>query len=221
MARTRRKAYTPLHSKPFVWIDTETTGLDDQNNDVIEFAAIRLNRDGTEDEVLHVYINMERPENAHPKALEVNGYTPEMWKEKGALDPADAWQKIADSGILEEAIIAGQNVRFDAGFLNASFKRHGIDVRMDYHLYDTCTLALEHIRPWMTSISLVPCCIAMGVPMANAHTAIADARMAMELDKAFKREALTPSKTMGALIRQRLDAWADAGKPKVWPPTDS
>jgi len=214
---SRRLAYTPLHDKPFVWLDTETTGLNPNLNDIIEIAIIRVENDGSE-KVMHLFINVERPDNARPRALEINGYTPEKWAERGALDGAEAWRQIAESGILEEAIIAGQNVRFDAAFINASFERHGIESRMDYHLYDTCTLALEHLRPWVTSISLVPLCVALGVPVVDAHTALADTRMTMAVGEKLARANDNDREDWGLVVPVRLAAWKKAGKPNVWPP---
>jgi DNA polymerase III epsilon subunit-like protein len=211
-----RRRFVPLFEKPLTWVDTETTGLDHLENDIIEIAIIRVENDGTE-KVLHLYIDMERPENAHPRALEVNGYTPEAWAANGALKPAEAWKQVAESGLLNEAIIAGQNVRFDAGFINASFKRHGIETRMDYHLYDTCSLALEHLRPWMDSISLVPLCVALAIPVNNAHTALADVRMAMEVEMILARAMDADREQWSRSIPRRLAAWKAAGRPNTWP----
>jgi len=211
------RKFVPLNRKPITWVDCETTGLDADHNDIIEIAIIRLRADGTEG-VLHLFIYPERPENAHPKALEVNGYTREKWKANGAVEAAEAWRTVANSGLLDEAIIAGQNVRFDAGFINASFRRHGIKVRMDYHLYDTCSLSLEHLRPWMESISLVPTCVALGIPVTNAHTALADTRMAMAVEKKLARCNDDDRQHWGEVIPGRLAKWKAAGKPNVWPP---
>lgn len=202
--------------RPFTWIDTETTGLDPVENDIIEFAAIRVGADGTEEKVLYAKVHMERPDNAHPKALEVNGYTEESWAE--ARDPKEFWQEVADSGILADTIVAGQNVRFDAAFLNETFKRHGIKVRMDYHLYDTCTLALEHLQPFMdNSISLVPVCVALGIPVKDAHTALADARLAMEVGRVLKQANDDDRLYWSQVVPGRLKAWKEAGKPNEWP----
>jgi len=163
---------------------------------------------------------MERPDNAHPKALAVNGYSEEKWKAKGAVSPAEAWRTVANSGLLDEAIIAGQNVRFDAKFINASFKRHGIKTRMDYHLYDTCSLSLEHLRPWMESISLVPTCVALDIPVTDAHTALADTRMAMAVEAKLARASDADREEWGRVIPGRLAKWKAAGRPNVWPPLD-
>jgi len=213
------RRFVPLNRKPLVWVDTETTGLDDNFADIIEIAIIRVELDGTE-EVLHLFIKMERPENAHPRALEVNGYTDEKWAANGALEPAEAWQMIHESGLFNEAIVAGQNVKFDVGFINASFKRHGIKTRVDYHIYDTCSLSLEHLRPWMESISLVPTCVALGIPVTDAHTALADTRMAMAVEKKLARATAEDRKEWSEVIPGRLAAWKAAGRPNVWPPLD-
>lgn len=177
---TRQKK-TPICNKPFAWVDVETTGLDPDANDIIEIAIVRVDPDG--EKVFHEKIAMERPENAHPKALEVNGYTPEKWKD--AKPAVLIFPQVAD--LLTDCILAGQNTRFDAGFLNATFKRLGLDVRADYHLYDTSTLAMEHLKPWLESVSLVPVCKALGIPTNGAHTAMADVRMAMAVDQKLRR----------------------------------
>lgn len=171
----------PVSVKPFAWVDVETSGLDPDHNDILEIAIVRLDPDG--EKVLHEKVVMERPENAHPKALEVNGYTPEKWAD--AKPAVEVFPRVAE--LLTDCIIAGQNVRFDVGFINATCKRLGIDARVDYHLYDTCTLALEHLKPWLESISLVPVCKALGIPTDQAHSAMGDVRMSIEVDRQLRR----------------------------------
>lgn len=214
-----RRKFVPLFVKPFTWLDTETSGLDEDENEVIEIAIIRVENDGTE-KTLHLYIHMDRPENAHPRALDVNGYSLEKWTERGALTQAEAWKQIYESGLMDEAIVAGQNVRFDAGFINASYKRHSIKSRMDYHLYDTCVLALEHLRPWMSSISLVPICVALSIPVRGAHTALVDVRLAMDVAEKLARATDEDRQGWEIFVPVRLSDWNRAGRPDVWPPMD-
>lgn len=171
----------PVSMKPFAWVDVETTGLDPDHNDILEIAIVRLDPDG--EKILHEKLVMERPENAHPKALEVNGYTAEKWVD--AKPAVEVFPRVIE--LLSDCIIAGQNTRFDVGFINATCKRLGFDARVDYHLYDTCTLALEHLKPWMESISLVPVCKALGIPTDDAHSAMGDVRMAMAVDRKLRR----------------------------------
>jgi len=162
-----------LSERSLVWIDTETTGLSPMKNDVIEFAALR---DDTE-ETLVLKINPDRPENAHPKALAVNGYTPEKWAEAGAIPMAEALPKIV--AFLGDGILAGQNVMFDVTFLKVTCERYNQEARFGYHLLDTVTLALTHLRPLgIKSVSLGVVCEVLGVTNENAHTALADVQRA-------------------------------------------
>lgn len=167
----------PLRQRPFAWCDTETTGLDPDLNEILDIAIVRVHPNGTE-EVFEAKVKMEHPESAHPKALEVNGYTEEKWA--GARTAAEVFGEIHNRGLLRDCILAGQNVGFDAAFINTTFKRLGIKTRVDYHLFDTVTLALEHLLPYLdASVSLVPVCVALGIPTEGAHGAMADCRMAM------------------------------------------
>lgn len=171
-------ALSPVCDKPFAWCDTETTGLDEFDNDIIDIAIIRVGADGAE-QVFESKVQIARPENAHARALEVNGYTPEKWASAATIQ--EVFAEIHGRRLLEDCILAGQNIGFDARFINATFKRLGYRTRVDYHLYDTVTLALEHLKPWLTSVSLVPVCTALGIPTAGAHGALADCRMAMKV----------------------------------------
>ena len=197
-------SFIPVSQKPMTWVDCETTGLDEHLNDIIDIAIIRVERDGTE-KVINAKIAMERPENAHPKALEVNGYTPEAWA--GAPSVREVFEFIHREKILQDCILAGQNVQSDARFVNATFKRLGIDARVDYHLYDTVTLALEHLKPYLKSVSLVPVCVALGISIDNAHTAMADCRMAMAVHRVLTTATPEERAEWPSLIPGRLAAW--------------
>lgn len=158
-----------LRDKALVFLDTETTGLDPIENDIIEFAAIRIS--GTTEYRYQVKIKMERPENAHPKALEVNGYTEEAWVAARTLP--EVLPEIVD--LLKDAIVIGHNPDFDMNFIKAACKRHGIDARLPYQLIDTTTLAFEHLGPaGLTSLSLVNVCKFLGISTDGAHTAMHD-----------------------------------------------
>ena len=197
-------AFIPVSDKPFAWLDTETTGLDEHHNDVLDIAIIRVELDGTET-VFTSKVKMERPENASPKALEVNGYTPEAWA--NARSVREVFQEIHDLKLLQDCILAGQNVQFDARFVNATFKRLGIDARVDYHLYDTVTVALMFLQPYLKSVSLVPVCVALGIPIDNAHTALADCRMAMEVNRVLTTASPEERAKWPSVVPARLAAW--------------
>ena len=199
----------PLNEKSFAWFDTETTGLDPVLNDIIEIAIVRVTPNGYED-IFHHKVRMERPENAHPRALEVNGYSEEAWAD--AREPADVWRELVQSGLLNHCIMAGHNCRFDVAFLIETFKRHGLECRFDYHIYDTVTLALEHLRPWVSSVSLTNLAAALDIPIVGAHTALGDVRMTMELARTLARASDADREEWAKVIPARLAAWRSLGK---------
>ena len=76
---------------PLIFVDTETTDLDPDTSAVIEVAMVRRDADGTETR-FHTLIKPTEQElaDAHPKALEVNGYAadPSRWDDAPAMSEA-------------------------------------------------------------------------------------------------------------------------------------
>jgi len=185
----------PVCDRPICWIDVETTGLDPQDHDIIEFAGIREDTGRT----LHMKIWPERPENAHPQALEVTGYSIDAWEEAGAVSMADAIPQIAT--FLHDTILGGQNVSFDENFIKAAIKTYEVETRIGYHKLDTVTLALVHLRPLgIRSVSLHTVCQVLGISNRGEHTAMADVRRA----RAVYRSLLDPSPPMLEFWRRRI-----------------
>jgi len=168
-----------LKDRPLVFIDTETTGLDENKHEILEIAIIG---EGGET-LLHTNVKPEHIETASEKALEINGYNPGEW------EPSPLFGEIADKvhELLSGPIIAGQNVQFDMRFINRSlrhaFAERGmseeeIDEKMEsvsYHLVDTVTLAYEHLAGGgLRSLSLWAVCKWLGIENKRAHTALAD-----------------------------------------------
>lgn len=159
--------------KPLAFVDLETTGLDPEHHEIIEFAVVR--EDGT---YVEFKVKPEHIETAHPKALEVNGYTPEAWE--GAISQEEAAKHLA--AWLEDSIIAGQNVKFDIGFLEALAEKTGVRIPTRYGI-DTVTLAYEHLTPLgLSSLSLKNICEFLGIPPEpDDHRALNGARAAREV----------------------------------------
>ena len=107
-----------LNSKPIAFIDIETTGLSASEHEVIEFAIIKK-VDGKIVLRTEFKIKPDHIERAHPKALEINGYTPEKWE--GALSQEEGARRMVEA--LEGCICAGHNIGFDIGFILATVTR--------------------------------------------------------------------------------------------------
>lgn len=108
------------------FIDTETTGLNPQDNEIIEIAIKIIDESLKEDNELYSVEAKFKPRRldlASPRALEINGYNEEEWK--GAY----RWNKVACERLvnrLKGCILVGHNVQFDINFIREECKRQGV-----------------------------------------------------------------------------------------------
>ena len=134
-----------------VALDTETTGLDPDTEDVFEVAAVDL-ASGHED-VWRVPPRDEVVAAMHPKAAEVNQYHYRtsvagwVWDDvDDALDDIFLW--------LDGAHIVGAVPDFDARHLASLFRRFGMEPpRWHYHLIDVEAMAVGWLHGCAAGIS--------------------------------------------------------------------
>jgi DNA polymerase-3 subunit epsilon len=189
---------------PIIFLDTETTDLDPDTSAVIEVGMIRREKDGTETR-FHTLIKPTEQElaDAHPKALEINGYSadPSRWGDAPAMSEAGP-QIVAFAEDVNT--ICGHNVGFDENMLKAAFKKHGVDGRIPYHKIDTVTLAYEHLFPLgLKSASLDRIRDFLGWSREGAHTAMKDTEDAMKLFNLLWR--MTP--TLRTHLARQIDEY--------------
>lgn len=162
-------------SRPIVFLDLETTGLDPEIHEIIEVAAIQVDAESLiELDVLHLRVKPERIGDANVHALVMNGFDMEVWED--ALPLADALKQL--SPVLEGAILAGHNVAFDRDFLDAAYASSGVPrPKMDHHTLDTASLAWSlYTDGVIKSLSLASVCEALGVDGGTPHRALHDVR---------------------------------------------
>lgn len=164
-----------LSEKNYVILDTETTGLDPQQHEILEF-CLYFPYSGV------VYKSKVKPkhiENAHPKALEVNGYKPEEWQN------APHFESVVEPlcKMLYGHIVVGHNVQFDLNMIKGQIakmspeSKEGKKLYVPYHCIDTVTLAQEHLVPMgLESVSLDNIRKFLGFSKLNAHTAEKDVK---------------------------------------------
>lgn len=167
---------------PIVFLDTETTGLSPRKATVIEVAMIRREADGTETH-FHSLIKPSEQElaDAHPKALEVNGYAadPSRWDDAPTME--EVGPRIADF-TKGAKLICGHNIAFDEGMIAAAFKRHGVRRRIPFRKVDTITLAYEHLMPvGLDKVNFDRIRTFLGWSAEGAHTAMKDTEDAKRL----------------------------------------
>jgi len=112
----------------FTVVDTETTGLNPSKHEIIEVAFISYIVDGEGNEyVLNKLEQKIKPEAIHlasEKALEINGYSKEKWKD--AVEFSAVLPKL-EKVFAESDFLIGQNLIFDMRFLAKMCERSGID----------------------------------------------------------------------------------------------
>ena len=152
--------------------DTETTGLDNQADRIIEIGCIELENQFPTGRSLHLFINPDG-RKVHPDALAVHGITDAFLADK------PVFAKVADdiAAFFDGARYVAHNATFDIGFLNAEFKRVGLPPVEADLVIDT--LALARRRHPMGPNSLDALCRRYGIDNAHRtkHGALLDAEL--------------------------------------------
>jgi DNA polymerase III subunit epsilon len=156
--------------------DTETTGLDNKLDRVIEIGGIELDNHFPTGRSFHVYIN-PGDRKVHPDALAIHGISDESLKDKPNF-----------AGIVEELLAffgdarwVAHNATFDMGFMNAEFARLGLPAITNDLVTDT--LALARRKHPMGPNSLDALCRRYGVDNSHRtkHGALLDSELLAEV----------------------------------------
>lgn len=170
-------------------LDVETTGLDASMHEIIEIAVIVFDDETLE--ILDRYSVKVHPEhigNAHPKALAVNGYTPEEW-DKGKAVCLEEMMRTLSNG-TRDCIVMAFNIHFDLAFLDRARKLTGIELY--FKRYPICLRAiawdrLDHRNPFLTW-SMKEVCERLNIPPEpSVHRAMSGVLAEMEIYKALKK----------------------------------
>ena len=158
--------------RPLAFIDVETTGLRPSSDRIVELSILKIHPDGNKEYKSH-RINPEVPIPADVTAI--HGIT----DADVACEPK--FQQYANSirDFLDGCDIAGFNViKFDLPFIEAAFKRAGVDFsRQNRQLIDSQVL-YHLMEPRDLKTAYLKYC---GREMGMTHTAEGDATAAAEI----------------------------------------
>jgi DNA polymerase-3 subunit epsilon len=163
----------PLSSLMYTVFDTETTGLEPLNDEIIQVGAVRiLNGRILNQEYFDELIDPRIPLKA--ASIAIHGITDSMLLGKPTSDLVlPAFQKFC-----ADTVLVGHNVAFDMRFL--SIKERQIGVRFDHPVLDTLMLSAV-ATPNQASHSLEAIMDRLGVRMDKRHNALADATATAEV----------------------------------------
>ncbi len=156
--------------------DTETTGLDNSLDRVIEIGGVELDNHFPTGRTFHVYIS-PGDRKVHPEALAVHGISDEFLADK----PGFAAIVEEFNAFFEGAHLVAHNAAFDIGFLNAELARLGRPAIEADRVVDS--LALARRRHPMGPNSLDALCRRYGIDNAHRtkHGALLDAELLAEV----------------------------------------
>ncbi len=171
------------------WFDCETTGLNPEVDQIIQFAYILTDMDFNEISSGETYVRFEKPDEFwSPEAERVHGITLEFLKENGISQ--EELRDLIISALGSEGlppIPAGHNIQFDLNFLRNLFPRWMFRNLLDYHPLDSMTLAQainfqarKTKGKWLfPSVNLSTVCRVLKIDPGKAHDAISDVRASM------------------------------------------
>jgi len=104
-----------------VVFDTETTGLNTQEDDIIQIAGIKI-KNGIEIDRFEVYINTEKDISASEKVHKISRET----LDARGISPQDGLSRFLE--FIDGSSILAHNLNYDFDVINGNLKRHLTDV---------------------------------------------------------------------------------------------
>ncbi len=169
-------------------IDTESTGLNVYEDDVIEVAAVKFGRSGKVAE-FHRYIT---PTKSVGDSERVHGISDVYLKQHGK-DAKIVFGAFLDF-IGESPVLVGHNVRFDGELLKENLRRYELDL-VDFTAFDTLDVSRRYVS--LRDYKLLTICQHFGISL-SAHHALDDALAVTTLIK-----HLVPKISEGVALREQ------------------
>jgi predicted DnaQ family exonuclease/DinG family helicase len=156
----------------FVAIDTETTGLFPDKDDIIEIAAVRY-KGGIE---IDRYNSFVKPNKTVPHYIEyLTHITPAQLKSAPPISMVLKELK----AFVGNSVIVGHNTKFDLDFINTKFIQEN-ELPFLNQWWDTCELSRIYL-PFAMNHKLTTMCEVFKLSDFQAHRAINDAKATAEL----------------------------------------
>ena len=168
-----------LKSHRIVVFDTETTGLDVENDDIIQIAAIEI-INGKKGREFEVYINTEKDLTASEKIHHIS----KEHLNKHSMDKAEALSKFRE--FVDNNILIAHNIRYDEDILFFNNERENLkQLPNDVEFIDSIDIA-KRLYPTLVSYKLEYLIKEFNIEGKNSHNAIDDVRATVNLLLYFK-----------------------------------
>lgn len=162
-------------TRPLVFIDLETTGVDVGTDRIVEICMIKIHPDGSEETLVHL-LNPTIP--ITPQAFEIHGISQEQVNDK----PTFAEMAPTFANFIGNADLAGYNaIKFDIPLLVEEFLRSEVDFDLKNRKLVDVQNIFHKMEPRNLSAAFKFYC---NKELENAHSAEADTRATLEILKA-------------------------------------
>lgn len=161
-----------------VALDVETTGLEPYNGDrIIEISLLEIDKDGT---LIDRFCSLINPDREIPtEVCSINGITDDMVKNAPYFK--DVAMKVFR--FIENKTLLIHNADFDKEFLEAEFRRCGMDFPKVNGIIDTLLIARKNFNFPCNSLSKIASYY--NINITGLHRAEADAMMAYKIYRKF------------------------------------
>lgn len=159
-------------SRPIVFFDLETTGVDPFTDRIVQIGAVKINTDGSKEEYNKI-INPQQP--IPPGAAAVHGISDDMVKDAPTL--GDLAQEL--TALFTDVDLGGYNIKnFDIPLLQTEFNRIGLTLDTeDVKIVDAMTIFRMKEPRTLTAAYQKYC----GKELVDAHDALADIRASVDV----------------------------------------
>ncbi len=203
--QTGRDPFEPLAealvAENIVVFDVESTGLDTEQEDIVQIAAVRLDGKGAE---LAVFERFLQPRKSVGDSAVVHGFSDAFLQEHG--EPADVvLQDFLD--FAKDAVIVGHNVNYDIEILRSQLRRQHIEAAgFALCVYDTLDL-YRRFYPGLKNYKLGFLGSTFSVKKRPAHDALQDVLTTADLLIHVVNDRILPGKEQR---KEHLSAYKDA-----------
>lgn len=167
-----RSIHGELENLSYIVVDLETTGLDPNNDEIIEIGAIKI--EGKE--IKDIFNKLVKPEKAITSTTtELTGITQEMLNNELPIKPV----LTQFASFIGGGTLVAHNANFDISFLKNNFKKC-LNKELDNST--ACTLLIARdILPNLENHKLHTIARYFGIEVANRHRAIGDAEITYQI----------------------------------------
>ena len=197
-------------TRPLTFFDLETTGIDVDNDRIVQLALIRVEPDGSRT-TFSSLVDPQRP--IPPAAIAVHGITDAMVKGQ----PTIAQLRARLEPLLAGADLGGYNsIRFDAPLLQAELRRAGSELDLRGARHVDAMVIFKLMEPRNLAAAYRKYC---DKELVGAHSALADTEAALEVldaQVAFYEAVPADVDALHALCNPDEGRYVDRGRKFVW-----